>query len=506
MKTRKNLTIQHPPAPISVKSVFFIVSKLITIQVFSHTAKMYVSHFTTHFIDKKVSVYSDCSEKNKNFLFTIEHLFDIIFSQYQTFVRFYFTEMNIMRIILHSDLNNCYASIESIAHPEYKKIPIAVGGDPEKRHGIILAKNEIAKRYGVKTGEALWQAKKKCPSLLILPPNFPLYSKYCNAAKKIYMEYTDLVESFGPDEAWLDVTESTSLFGSGERIAEEIRQRIKTELGLTVSIGVSFNKVFAKFGSDYKKPDAVTVINHENFKDIVWRAPVEDLLFVGRSTVKELNRRGIFTIGDAASAGRERLCNALGKNGERVYFYAAGLDTSPVMKYDEDIPIKSIGNSMTPPKDLKNFNEAKILLYVLSESVAKRLRKHSLVCSGVQIHLRSTDLFTQERQKKLEFPTNLSENICKEGLDLLKKCWDFSVPLRSIGIRAIILSPEDAPRQTTFFRDEIKEQKKENLELTVDKIREKYGKESIVRSVILTDPILSVSNKPRQEPPAFRTH
>ncbi len=411
-----------------------------------------------------------------------------------------------MRIILHSDINNCYASIESISHPEYKKIPIAVGGDPEKRHGIILAKNEIAKKYGVKTGEALWQAKQKCPSLLILSPNFPLYSRYCGAVKKIYTEYTDLVESFGPDEAWLDVTESTALFGSGERIAEEIRQRVKTELGLTVSVGVSFNKVFAKFGSDYKKPDAVTVINTENFKEIVWPAPVEELLFVGRSTVKELNRRGIFTIGDAALAGRERLAAALGKNGERVYFYAAGLDTAPVMKYDEDIPIKSIGNSMTPPKDLSNFNEAKILLYVLSESVAKRLRSHSLICEGVQLHLRSTSLITYERQKKLKFPTNLSENICKEGLDLLNKCWGFSEPLRSIGIRAIDLSPDSSPLQTTMFRDEIKEQKKEELELTVDKIREKYGKESIVRSVVLTDPILNLTNKPRQEPPAFRTH
>lgn len=411
-----------------------------------------------------------------------------------------------MRIILHSDLNNCYASIESIAHPEYKKIPIAVGGDPEKRHGIILAKNELAKKCGVKTGEALWQAKQKCPSLLILPPNFPLYEKYCTAVKKLYMEYTDLVESFGPDEAWLDVTESTALFGSGEKIAQEIRQRVKTELGLTVSIGVSFNKVFAKFGSDYKKPDAVTVINEENYKDIIWPSPVEDLLFVGRSTVKELNRRGIFTIGDAAAAGRERLSAALGKNGERVYFYAAGLDTSPVMKFDEGIPIKTIGNSTTPARDLESFNDAKILLYILSESVAKRLRQHSLQCNGVQLHLRSTALLTCERQKKIKYPTNLSETICKEGLELLGRCWDFREPLRSIGIRAIDLTPADSPRQTTMFRDEIKEHKKESLELTVDKIRDKYGKESILRSVILSDPVIGAENKPRIQPPAFREH
>lgn len=423
---------------------------------------------------------------------------------YRTFVRLFIREMNIVRIILHSDLNNCYASIESIAHPEYKKIPIAVGGDPEKRHGIILAKNEIAKKYGVKTGEALWQAKLKCPSLLILPPDFPLYQKYCNKAKEIYKEYTDLVESFGPDEAWLDVTASTALFGSGEKIAEEIRQRIKTELGLTVSIGVSFNKVFAKFGSDYKKPDAVTVIDHENFRDIIWKAPVGDLLFVGPATVRELNRRCIYTVEDAVKLGRERLVQIFGKNGERLYIYATGMDTSPVMHTEERLPVKSIGNSTTPPKDLENYEDAKIMLYILSESVAKRLRDHSLLCSGVQIHLRSTDLITFERQKKLKYPTSLSENICKEGLELLKQ--NSAFPLRSIGIRAIDLSPDTVPRQTDMFRDEIKEEKKERLELTVDKIRDKYGKESIVRSVVLTDEVLNKANKPRMEPPAFYTH
>ncbi len=411
-----------------------------------------------------------------------------------------------MRIILHSDINNCYAAIESIAHPEYKKIPLAVGGDPEKRHGIILAKNEIAKKYGVKTGEALWQAKVKCPDLKILPPDFPLYNRYCTAVKKLYCEYTDLTESFGPDEAWLDVTESTALFGTGRIIAEEIRERVKNELGLTVSIGVSFNKVFAKFGSDYKKPDAVTEITKENYKDIVWPAPIGDLLFAGPATVRELNRRGLFTIGDVALAGRERLSAALGKNGERLYFYAAGLDTTPVMHLEESIPIKTIGNSTTPPRDLMSFEDAKIIMYILSESVAKRLRQHSLMCTGVQIHLRTTGLLTYERQKKLKFQTNLSENICKVGLELLKSSWSFSVPLRSIGIRAIDLTPADAPQQFCMWRDEEKELKKEKLELTVDKIREKYGKESIVRSLILSDPVLGAENKPRLNPPAFRMH
>ena len=417
---------------------------------------------------------------------------------------FCFQEMYFMRIILHSDLNNCYASIESISHPEYKEIPIAVGGDPEKRHGIILAKNELAKKYGVKTGEPLWQAQRKCPSLKILPPNFPLYQQYCNKAREIYCEYTDLVEAFGPDEAWLDVTASTALFGSGEVIAQEIRHRIKTELGLTVSIGVSYNKVFAKFGSDYKKPDAVTIITPENFREIVWNAPVGDLLFVGPSTVRELNRRCIYTVGEAVALGREGLMKIFGKNGERLYIYAMGMDTSAVMNVEERLPVKSIGNSSTPPRDLENFEDAKIMLYILSESVAKRLRNHGLLCAGIQLHVRTSGLITFERQKKLKFPTNVSENICKEGLELLKMYNAY--PLRSIGIRAIDLIPDSTPLQTTLFRDEEKEEKKESLELTVDKIRSKYGKESIVRSVLLSDNILRQSNKPRLEPPAFYTH
>ncbi len=411
-----------------------------------------------------------------------------------------------MRIILHSDLNNCYASIESIAHPEYKKIPLAVGGDEEKRHGIVLAKNEIAKKYGVKTGEALWQAKMKCPKLEIIPPNFPLYQKYCTLVKSLYSEYTDLVESFGPDEAWLDVTGSTARFGSGEKIAEEIRQRIKTEIGLTVSIGVSFNKVFAKFGSDYKKPDAVTVITPENFKEIVWPAPAGDLLFSGPATIRELNRRCIYTVGDVVSLGREKLKQIFGKNGERMYIYAAGLDTAPVMNIDDVLPIKSIGNSTTPPRDIKNLEDAKILLYILSESVSKRLRAHGLMCSGVQIHMRDTSLITRERQKKLEFPTNISGDICKEGLNLLNENTDFSPPLRSIGIRAINLSSVKEPFQTCLFRDEVEEEKKESLEKAIEAIREKYGKESIVRSIILTDSTLEQSNKPNLNPPAFYTH
>lgn len=403
-----------------------------------------------------------------------------------------------MRIILHSDINNCYASIESIAHPEYKKIPLAVGGDPEKRNGIILAKNEIAKKYGIKTGEALWQAQKKCPSLKIVPPDFPLYQHYCSLVTALYNEYTDLTESFGPDEAWLDVTGSTTLFGSGEAIAQDIRRRVKEELGLTVSIGVSFNKAFAKFGSDYKKPDAVTVITPDNFKEIVWPAPAGDLLFAGPATVKALYRRGIMTIGDIAEFGKENMARALGKNGERLYFYAAGLDTTPVMSINEPFPIKTIGNSFTTPRDMECFRDAKAVLYVLSETVAKRLRDNSLRCEGVQLYIRSASLYSKERQSRLPYPTSLSGEICREALALLKRNWDFSEPLRSIGVRAIYLTPESTPHQLSMWHDESKAEKAEALERTVDKIREKYGRPAIKRA-IGTDAIHE-EDKPQQLP------
>ena len=237
-----------------------------------------------------------------------------------------------MRTILHADLNNCYASIESIAHPEYKQIPFAVGGDEEMRHGIILAKNECAKKFGIKTGEPLLSARQKCPELKVVKPNFELYDEYCSKVRELYCEYTDQVEPFGIDESWLDVTGSASLFGDGEKIANEMRERIKREFGLTISVGVSFNKVFAKLGSDYKKPDAVTVISEENYREIVWALPVEELLYVGRATKSKLNRVGIKTIGELANASQDFLCSMFGKNGSMLYLFANGMESSPVKK------------------------------------------------------------------------------------------------------------------------------------------------------------------------------
>ncbi len=408
-----------------------------------------------------------------------------------------------MRTILHADLNSCYASVECAINPEYRKVPLAVGGEKELRHGIILAKNELAKQAGVRTGEAIWQAQKKCPNLVVVPPHYELYKDYCERARNIYLQYSDMVESFGPDECWIDVTGSLHLFGDGETIAHLIRNRIRTELDMTVSVGVSWNKIFAKFGSDYKKPDAVTVITPENYRDIVWPCPVCDLLFVGRATERTLRNRGIFTIGDIAQSGLQYMRNALGKNGEALYIAASGEDRSTVKKYYEAEPIKSVGNSTTPPRDMKNMQDARLVLYSLADSVAKRLRTYHLACTGVQIHLRDTELHTLERQKQFSHPVSTAYEICNAGLALLQTHWDFHLPLRSIGIRGINLVPAEKEFQVSLFKEEKQIQNKEILEITADGIREKYGKESICRAVILSDSILGQVNKANVTPIPF---
>lgn len=411
-----------------------------------------------------------------------------------------------MRTVLHSDLNNCFASIESIAHPEYRKIPFAVGGDEELRHGIILAKNECAKKYGIKTGEPLLSARQKCPELTVVKPNFELYDTYCTAVRQLYSEYTDQVEAFGMDECWLDVTGSASLFGSGRSIAEEIRRRVKKEFDLTVSIGVSFNKVFAKLGSDYKKPDAVTEITPENYREIVWPLAVEDLLFVGRATKAKLNRIGVRTIGDLANTSENFLATLLGKNGVMLYQYANGRDASPVRSLSEADVIKSIGNSTTPPRDMQNEQDVNVIFHMLAEQVCRRLRSHALKCSVVQIHLRSNELTTMERQMHLKSPTDLSDTVCDSAMKLLREHYRFALPLRSVGIRAAELSEADRPVQLTIYGDEERENKLRKIEQTKDAIIRKYGKESIRRAVLLTDKTLLPQREVSAPTSVFRSH
>lgn len=397
------------------------------------------------------------------------------------------------RAILHIDMNSCYASIECLHHPEIRHLPVAVGGDVEARHGIILAKNELAKRAGVKTGEALWQAKQKCPDLVIVPPHYQLYLRFSRMARAIYAEYTDLIEPFGLDEAWIDVTGS-GVFGDAVEIAETIRNRVKFELGITVSIGVSFNKIFAKLGSDYKKPDAVTVFSKDDYREKVWPLPVEELLYVGPATTRKLRARCIRTIGDLAQADPSLLHSWLGKMGYVLHAFANGNDPSPVAPLGEEAIIKSIGNSTTTPRDLTCEEDVNIIFYVLAESVAARMRENGFRAKTVQISLRDTDLFSFERQCKLESPSCLASELHDAGMRLLRDHYRFRKPLRSVGIRGMDLVPIQTAMQLNFFEDPVRREKREQLEVAVDELRRRFGHAAVSRAVTMCDPSLGTIN------------
>ena len=396
-----------------------------------------------------------------------------------------------MRSVLHIDMNACYASIECLYDPSIRNLPVAVGGDVEVRHGIILAKNQIAKRFGVKTGEALWQAKQKCPELHIVPPHFDRYLRFSRMAREIYADYTDLVEPFGLDEVWCDVTGTQKLRERGmEALANEIRERVKFELGITVSVGASWNKIFAKLGSDYKKPDAVTVFTPENYRDKVWPLPAADLLGVGRATERKLASRGIHTIGDIAAAPPSMLRGFLGKWGLILHDFATGYDSSPVARAGDEAVIKSIGNSTTTPRDLCCDEDAGIVYWMLCESVAERMRESGFLCRGVQVHIRDNELASFERQLKLESPTCLASTLHEAAMRLLRENWDWHKPLRSIGVRATDLLPASTPVQCSIFEDSERQEKRERLERSVDDLRRRFGHYCVGRAVCVSDPTL----------------
>lgn len=398
------------------------------------------------------------------------------------------------RIILHSDCNCFYASVECALNPALKGKPVAVSGNPEKRHGIILAKSEEAKKFGVKTGEAIWQAKKKCPQLITLPPNFSKYVEYSKSVKEIYYKYTDMVESFGLDEAWLDVTGSTRLFGNGYKIAQKIRSRIKKELDITVSIGVSYNKIFAKLGSDYKKPDAVTLINKSNYKHMVWSLPAEDLLYVGSATKKKLNSLGIFTIGQIANTPVDILKKNLGKWGQMLHSFANGNDTSTVALYGETSPVKSIGNSTTSPRDLKDITDVKIIMGVLADSVARRMREQGLSCMLVSITVRDNSLCSFTRQKKLLSYTDITSEILSTALALFKESYSWKKPIRSLGLSVSELTCKDSGTQLSLFEDNKKRLRQESLDKTTDALKNRFGNFIINPAIMLKDTTLSGFN------------
>lgn len=386
------------------------------------------------------------------------------------------------RVILHSDMNNFYASVECHHRPEIRNKPVVVGGDEEQRHGIVLAKNYLAKKTGIGTGNTLWEARDKCPGLIVVPPNYPLYLRYSKQARKIYSDYTAQIEPFGLDEAWLDVSGE-----NGELVANEIRERIKVELGVTASVGVSYNKIFAKLGSDYKKPDATTIISEDNYKKVAWPLPVEDLLYVGPATKRKLHKYFINTIGELANTPECFLSGLLGKVGSVLYSFANGFDKSPVMHMDESSLIKSVGNSTTTPRDLVCDDDVKIILYVLSESVCTRMRVHGFRCRTVQISIRDTDLFRFERQIKLSSPTHISNEIAGAAMQLFKQNYSWQKPIRSIGVRCANLVSSNIPLQLSVFENEEQRQKQEMIDKTVDSLRKRFGHFCVQRGSVLAD-------------------
>ena len=410
------------------------------------------------------------------------------------------------RTILHSDCNCFYASVELLHHPELRGKPVAVGGDPEARHGIVLTADYTAKRRGVKTGMALWQARQVCPDIIFLPPRMDLYLRFSRMAQEIYAEYTDKREPYGIDESWLDVTDSASLKGDGYHIAQEISSRMKKELRITVSVGVSFNKIFAKLGSDYKKPDAITTMNKDEYRDKAWPLPVSDLLYVGSATNNKLRSIGIRTIGDLARTEETLLVRKLGKMGSILWSFANGYDESPVKLENTSAPIKSVGNSTTTPKDMETDEDVKIVLYILAESVAARLRENGFRCRTVEISIRDKDLFHFSKQVKLKNASNITGEIAEAGYKLYKKSYRlpadeqelknsrpefYQKPLRSIGIRGTDLVTDYFWEQLDLFMDPQAREKQMKMDAAVDNIRKRFGFYSIQRGLMYQDRILS---------------
>ena len=384
------------------------------------------------------------------------------------------------RVILHCDCNSFFASVEAALNPALKNVPMAVCGSVEERRGIVLAKNELAKKYGVKTAETVWSAKKKCPSLVTVEPHHDEYARFSKMVNDIYFRYTDMVEPFGIDESWLDVTASQKLFGSGLEIAERIRADVKREIGITVSIGVSFNKVFAKLGSDYKKPDAITVIDETNFKNIVYPLPVADLLFVGRKTADALLHMGVRTIGELAATSESLLINRFGKAGEMLHKYAGGLDDSPVCAEREDA--KSIGSGFTFRHDLVGREECRRGIDYLAEEIGARLRAKGMKCGTVQLTIKDEYLRSIQRQRPQNPPTDISREIAETAYRIYLDEWSEHKPVRMFTVTATGLTHADMiAEQITLFDSSESDTREKNKkrEIAVDKIKQKYGFNSI---------------------------
>lgn len=375
--------------------------------------------------------------------------------------------------------------MECLYRPEIRNKPVVVCGDVEARHGIVLAKNYPAKVLGVKTGETIWQAKQKCPGLVAVRADYSKYLRFSKLARKIYADYSDKIEAFGIDENWVDVSGTEKIFGTGAEIADIIRKRLRDELGLTGSVGVSWNKIFAKLGSDMKKTDGTTVITQENFRQTVWPLPVDDLLYVGRSTKGKLENRAIYTIGDLGKRDVNDLKLILGVWGETLWYFANGLDSASVRQTSEESCVKSVSNSTTTPRDLMNHEDVKLIIYMLAESVAARLRKHGLKCKIIVISIRDNDLMSFDRQGKVICPTFLSSDIAEKAMKLFIENYQWNHPIRSLGIQATDLVTADSHLQLDLFEN--RNVNAETLAETVDDLHKRFGHHSIQRCSMLLD-------------------
>lgn len=399
-----------------------------------------------------------------------------------------YIKVDMDRSILHCDMNNFYASVECVLDPSIRNKPVAVCGSEKERHGIVLAKNYIAKDCGVKTGDAIWQAKNKCKDLIVIDkPHFDKYSEYSEKAKEIYLRYTDFVEPMGLDECWLDVTNSLKLFGSSSKIADELRSTMKKELGLTISVGVSFNKTFAKLGSDMKKPDATTVITKENFKKVVWQLSASDLFGVGRRTAKKLDKYFIRTIGDIANEKLERLEYLFGKNGEYLYNAANGIDDEPVQRYEDLIEVKSISHGITTIKDMETNDDVWNTMLELTQEIALKLRTKKLRAGGISISIRDQNLSWQQFRRKLRTSEQSAINIAKAAFELFKERYDWSSPVRNITIGTMYLVKESEPVEMTVFENFAKKEKIEKAEKTMEELNLRFGNEVVTTATLLNN-------------------
>lgn len=392
-----------------------------------------------------------------------------------------------MRAILHSDLNCFYASVETMLDPKLRGKAVAVCGSTEDRHGIVLAKSESAKRAGVKTGMVNWEARQVCKNLIVVPPQYEQYLKYSKLTQSIYQRYTDLIEPFGMDECWLDVGGSRMVCGEPMTIAEEIRNATREELGLTVSIGVSYNKIFAKLGSDMKKPDAITEITVDNFKKKVWPLPASDLIYVGPATTRKLAGYGITTIGELAAADPAFLKRLLGVNGVALWTYANGADQSRVMHKDFVSPVKSIGHGITCVSDLLNEEEVWKVILELSQDVGHRLRVHGLAARTVQVGVRGNNLFGSQFQCKLPYKTQLPCEIAATAFRAFQEHYQWGTKVRAVTVRAIELVPKNQPEQLNLFVDHSQREKRERLEDAIEEIRDRFGKKAITNAILMGD-------------------